>query len=89
VTDEPLTDAELDELERLIAEASPGPWRAWVGPGIGGPEFISLGDDDSQADMYVQHDESPAPAADLDFIAAARNYTPRLIAEIRRLREER
>jgi hypothetical protein len=30
-----------------------------------------------------------APAADLDFIAAARSYMPRLIREVRRLRESR
>jgi hypothetical protein len=32
--------------------------------------------------MYVEHDGRPAPVADLDFIAAARNYVPRLIREI-------
>jgi hypothetical protein len=36
--------------------------------------------------MYVYHDDKIAPAADLDFIAAAR-YIPRLVREIRLLRE--
>jgi hypothetical protein len=85
VDDEPVTDSELDELERLAEGASPPPWHAFVGPGIGGEDFISLGADDSaQPDMYVQHDGRPAPAADLKFIAACRNYLPRLIAEVRR-----
>jgi hypothetical protein len=44
-------------------------------------------DDDSQPDMYVRHDDKPAPAVDLEFIAAARNSLPRLIAEVRRHRE--
>jgi hypothetical protein len=37
--------------------------------------------------MYVYHDDKIAPAADLDFIAAARKYIPRLVREIRLLRE--
>jgi len=36
--------------------------------------------------MYVYNDRETASAADLDFIAAARNFMPRLIAEIRRSR---
>jgi len=58
------------------------------GRGIGGEDFIRLGgdDDSQQPDMYVMHDGRPAPVADLDFIAAARNCVPRLIAEVRRLR---
>jgi hypothetical protein len=89
VEDAPLTDAELSELERLIAAASPAPWEAMSGPAIGGPDFIRLGGfDDSQPDMYVDHDGRPAPVAELDFIAAARNHLPRLIAEIRRCRRD-
>jgi hypothetical protein len=53
-----------------------------------GPDFIMITEcDDSQPDMYVQHDDKPAPAADLEFIAAARNAILRLIAEVRRHRE--
>ena len=36
--------------------------------------------------MYVTRDSGPATAEDLDFITAARNYMPRLRAELRRLR---
>ena len=83
---EPLSDEELAELERLLREASPGPWRAFYGP-IGGPDFIRItDDDDSQPDMYVYHEDRTAPVADLDFIAAARNYMERLIAEVRETR---
>jgi hypothetical protein len=83
---EPLSEAELDELDALERAASPAPWRAFAGPGIGGPAFIALSDDDAMPDMYVQHDGEAAPDADLDFIAAARNYVPRLLAEIRKQR---
>jgi hypothetical protein len=86
--DDPLSDTELDELEGLTIAASPAPWIAKTGPAIGGPDFIMLTDyDDSLPDMYVRHDDKPAPGADLEFIAAARNSIPRLIAEVRRLRE--
>jgi hypothetical protein len=83
---EHLSEAELGELDALARAASPGPWRAFAGPGIGGPAFISLSNDDAMPDMYVQHDDKPAPDADLDFIAAARNYVPRLLTEIRKQR---
>ena len=84
----PLSDIELDELERLISAASPAPWIAHVGPGIGGDDVIWLGGtDDSQPDMYVRHEGQPAPSSDFEFIAAARNYLPRLVLEIRRLRD--
>jgi hypothetical protein len=33
--------------------------------------------------MYVLHDSRPAPVADLNVNAAARNYLPALIAGIR------
>jgi hypothetical protein len=84
MADEPPSDEELDELARLAANASPAPWQAFGGPGIGGPAFIRLGgEDDNQPDMYLTHDGDPAPLADLDFIAAARNVVPRLVAELR------
>jgi hypothetical protein len=84
--DEPITDAELTRLEALLAEASPAPWASFVGPGIGGDDFIRIGEDDAEPDMYVLRDGKPASAADLDFIAAARNHLPALIAEARRAR---
>ena len=58
-------------------------------PAIGGPDFIMITDWDSdQPDMYVMHDDKPAPVSDLHFIAAARNSVPRLLAELRRWRSE-
>jgi hypothetical protein len=84
-----LTDEELSELERLTTAATPGPWIANIeeeAP-IGGESMISIGvPGDFPPDMYVYHDGETAPSADLKFIAVARNYMPRLLAEVRRLR---
>jgi hypothetical protein len=56
-------------------------------PAIARDDFIRLGgNDDAQPDMYVSHDGKSAPESDLDFIAAARNYLPRLLAEVRQRR---
>jgi hypothetical protein len=85
--DEPVSDEELSELGALAAAATPGPWVAWIEGehGLGGDSMIQLGlPGEFPSDMYVFHDRQPAPAADLKFIAAARNYVPRLIAELRR-----
>jgi len=55
--------------------------------GLAGDSMIELGlRDDYPPDMYVFHDREIAPSADIRFIAAARNYLPRLLEELRRLR---
>jgi hypothetical protein len=87
---EPLTEEELAELEALSAAATPAPWVAHIeaeAP-IGGESMIGLDGlpGDFPLDMYVRHESETAPAADIKFIAAARNYVPRLLAEIRQLR---
>jgi hypothetical protein len=87
--DEPLSDQELAELEALTEAATPGPWVANVEEdgGLAGESMIQLGlPGDFSADMYVFHDRKTAPSADLKFIAAARNYLPRLLAELRQRR---
>jgi hypothetical protein len=85
----PITDAELEELERLVADASPAPWRAYIEgrDNESGDSFIAIGDP-READMDISRDDGRAPDADWDFIAAARNYMPRLLSEIRRLRRQ-
>lgn len=85
-----VTDDELAELERLDLWGSAPPWRSMVErrDHTSGDSFIMVGrDDDRDEDIYVMRDSGPASASDLDLIAAARTYLPRLIAEIRRLRE--
>lgn len=86
-----ISDAELDDLRRLCTHAAPAPWRAMVEgrDHSAGDSFIMIGrDDDRDEDMYVTRDSGPASPSDLDFIAAARNYLPRLIDEIAELRRE-
>jgi hypothetical protein len=86
-----VSDAELDDLRRLCASAAPAPWRAMVEgrDHSSGDSFIMVGgDDDRDEDMYVSRDSGPATVSDLDFIAAARNYLPRLIDEIAELRHQ-
>ena len=56
-----------------------------------GEDFIRTGGlDDAAPDIYVSfyygNESTPASAEVLDFIAAAREDVPRLVAEVRRLR---
>lgn len=84
-----LTDEELAALSALAEAASRLPWRAMVEgrDHTSGDSFIMIGSgDDRDEDMYVARDTTPASPADLDFIAAARNYMPRLLEEIKRTR---
>jgi hypothetical protein len=88
-----LTNSELDEMERRATAATPGPWVPFVEgrDHFGGDDFIRTGDlDDDQPDMYISQylgaRSIKVSAADLDFIANARQDIPRLVAEIRRLR---
>ena len=89
MADQPITEDVLRQLEALIATATPEPWEAFIEERepIGGSSFIRMGGfDDAIPDMYDYHEDKAAPAADLDFIAAAREYMPLLVTEIRRLR---
>ena len=88
-----LTDDELAEMAKRADDATPGPWEAFVEgrDHLAGDDFIRTGGiDNAQPDMYVSQylgaTARKVPAVDLDFIAAARQDVPRLVAEIRRLR---
>jgi hypothetical protein len=82
---QPVTDRELDELEALLDAASPGPWEPIIGHSSIRRDYIELGDE-HHTEMEIEVDGWPAPAAHLEFIAATRNYVPRLLAEIRHQR---
>src|SRR5690606_16577844 len=85
---EPLTDERLAELERLCAEATPGPWRVRHLCSGCGP------DEDEGAGLGLEIEGPPQPwhegqfsrAADAQFIAAARDALPALITALRALR---
>jgi hypothetical protein len=87
-----LEDDELDAIEARCRAASPGPWKAFVEgrDHWGGDDFIRVSDLDEEPDMYVSRADAggirPASVVDLDFIAAARQDIPALLAEVRRLR---
>jgi len=88
-----LTNEELDIIEARAAAATPGPWESSIEgrDHLAGDGFIRTGGlNDDAPDMYVTLwfgvRKVPAPPADLDFIAAARQDVPRLVAELRRLR---
>jgi hypothetical protein len=92
---EPISDTELDEIERRCTAASKAPWQSFIEgrDHWGGDNFIRVGGlDDNEPDMYISRTTSaglkPAAAEDLDFIAHARQDIPRLVAEIKRLRAE-
>jgi hypothetical protein len=79
---EPLTEEELRRIGRLSALATGGPWQAlvegrdsWRGPSMVRTAGGNL-------------DIAGATAADLDFIASARQDVPRLLEEVRALRAE-
>jgi hypothetical protein len=91
MTADSVTDAELDELRRLSERPAPAPWRAMIEgrDHTSGDSFIMIGaEDDRDEDMHVSRDSGPASSADLDLIAAARNYLPCLLDEITKLRSQ-
>jgi hypothetical protein len=78
---DPISDAQLDEIERRCNAASPGPWKSYVEgrDHFGGDNFIMTGEED----IYFHTVGVP----DQDFIASARQDVPALIQEVRALRK--
>jgi hypothetical protein len=91
-----LSRSQLSAIDERAAAASPGPWESFVEgrDHDSGDDFLRTGGADRDGlDLYVQHDFADqernvsAAIADQDFIARARQDVPRLVAEVRRLRE--
>jgi hypothetical protein len=75
-----LSDEDLGELERLLEQATPGPWRSFV-----------EGRDHTSGSHFIQTEGKDielvgATIADQDLIVAARNALLPLIDEVRRFR---
>jgi hypothetical protein len=88
---EPISVVELCAMQQRADAASKGPWRSFIEDRdhhTCGDDFIQVSDDEREDDMYVSRGTKPAADADLDFIAAASQDVPRLIAEVKRLRDE-
>jgi hypothetical protein len=79
-----MSDAELAEIEARASAATTGLWRSWIEgrDHFGGDSVITTGGDD----IYLYPPGRIMSPFDQDFIAAARQDVPRLVAEIRRLR---
>ena len=86
----PLTEDELDAMQRRCDAATASPWWAWVEgrDGLSGDTFVGMGGDPQLKDLYLSHGsgEGNVSEADVDFIAHARQDIPALLAEVRRLR---
>lgn len=82
-----LTASELDEIEERIRKASPGPWRPFLETdgGMAGTSVIWVTDSDNEADLYLWIGNRIAPAPDFEFVAAARNEMPGLLAAVRQV----
>jgi len=80
-TESDITDEELERIEQLCRAATPAPWKSFIEgrDHWGGSDFIQA----SERDIEL----SGASHADQDFIASARQDVPRLVAEVRRLRD--
>lgn len=87
---EPMTDAELGELQSLADAATPGPWE-WIHKSNCEPEYGSLREPNGERIIDLRCNECDDSFVDLAenraFIAASRTAVPRLIAEVRRLRD--
>lgn len=81
----------LEHMHARCSRASPGPWLVSLESdgGVGGCNVISVSYDDDEPDLYLWRGEELtahaaadlAADADFEFVAAAREDIPRLIAE--------
>jgi hypothetical protein len=77
----PLTDEELDQIQLRADQATKGPWKSYIESRdeMSGSSFIMMEGEDIYLTGATDHDQ--------DFIASARTGIPKLIQEIRRLRD--
>jgi hypothetical protein len=81
-----LASEQLDELEKLADQATPGPWAACtsyneLGAAAEGPFHEVLGDYSESRETW--EDKLARAQLDAEFIAASREAVPRLIARVR------
>ena len=82
-----LSETDLSDIEARVVAASPGPWTSFVEgrDHMSGSNFIMTGTTEHRGNDI---ELTGASVADQDFIAAARQDVPRLLAEIRTLRRQ-
>lgn len=81
-----ITDEELQAIQLRCDAATPGPWKSFIEgrDHQSGSNFIMTGEEDSRNEDI---ELTGASEADQDFIAHARQDIPRLLEEIKRLKE--
>src|ERR1700704_2109743 len=72
--------AVLAEIRQRVAAASPAPWT--VEADSNGVKSIRVGTAENGALLSVKRDQQPSDAADVEFIALARNVLPHLISAL-------
>jgi hypothetical protein len=80
----PITPIPIEELKRLIAEATKGPWKHVSYCGM---DLIGTGDRPREPANHICQLSDKNEAANAALITAAVNSLPSLIAEVERLRE--
>lgn len=78
-----MTEDQLQKIESRCAAATPGPWIASIEnrDHTSGESVISRGEHGQEEDLYLYG----GTVEDYDFVANARQDSPILIAEVRRL----
>jgi hypothetical protein len=87
VNDEELNDKDLEKYEARCRDATPGPWTL---SDSGGPVICSKDTGSWLGDAVVFASTlgvQVRPADDARFIVVARTAVPRLVADVRRLRQ--
>jgi hypothetical protein len=81
-----ITEKELKQIEQRLNQAQAGPWKAFIEgrDHESGSDFIMTGEEEQKGEIEM----IGATIADYDFIAHARQDIPRLINEIRELKNK-
>jgi hypothetical protein len=82
-----ISESELKQMEERSNRAQAGPWKAYIEgrDHKSGGDFIMTGIADQRGEDIEM---TGATHSDYDFIASARQDIPRLIKEIRKLKEQ-
>lgn len=75
----------IDEVEGLLAKATPGPWTREKPKhdGSGWPMGMAVAGTPGRQTIYARAESGSFPSADCDVIVALRNAAPDLIAVVR------
>jgi hypothetical protein len=84
-----MTDEELEAIQKRADAATPGPWSAFTDPARRADQSLIVAPPPEYGLIHVQtHKDFASLNHDATFIAHAREDIPKLLAEVRRLRDE-